>query len=328
MNHFILDGRYEELLSHYNLNVEEALKKADIPEDCFKKLHPTMSEKQYYDFMSAIGDQIKDPFTPIEIATTAQIESFSPPIFAAYSSRNGQVFIDRLAKYKKLIGPLSFAIDENKTSLSITLAPSENSYTLSSFIALTEFAFLVGLLRKTTKVNISPQKITMTSPVNDIKVTKFFNCTITKGKINTITFSKKDLQLNFISYNQAMWDYFKPELTKRLSELSVDDTASARVRSALTELLPSGEFTIDDVAKKLGYSKRTLQRKLSSENTTFQKQLNSTREVLALNYLQNTDMTTSDIAYLLGYQELNSFLRAFNIWKGISISEYRENIRQ
>lgn len=39
-------------------------------------------------------------------------------------------------------------------------------------------------------------------------------------------------------------------------------------------------------------------------------------------------MTTSDIAYLLGYQELNSFLRAFNIWKGMSISEYRENIRQ
>lgn len=121
---------------------------------------------------------------------------------------------------------------------------------------------------------------------------------------------------------------FKPELTKRLSELSVDDSTSARVRSILTELLPNGEFTIDDVAKKLGYSKQTLQRKLSSENTTFQKQLNSTREVLALNYLQNTDMTTSDIAYLLGYQEFNSFLRAFSIWKGMSISEYREKMNK
>ena len=125
-----------------------------------------------------------------------------------------------------------------------------------------------------------------------------------------------------------MWDYFKPELTKRLSELSVDDSTSARVRSILTELLPNGEFTIDDVAKKLGYSKQTLQRKLSSENTTFQKQLNSTREVLALNYLQNTDMTTSDIDYLLGYQEFNSFLHAFSIWKGMSISEYREKMNK
>lgn len=97
MNHFILDGRYEDLLS---FNVEEALKKANIPEDCFKKLHPSMSEQQYYNFMAAIGDQISDPFTPIEIATTNPIESFSPPIFAAYSSRNGDIFIKRLAKYK------------------------------------------------------------------------------------------------------------------------------------------------------------------------------------------------------------------------------------
>lgn len=41
--------------------------------------------------------------------------------------------------------------------------------------------------------------------------------------------------------------------------------------------------------------------------------------MLAINYLKNTDMTTNDI----GYQELNSFLRAFSIWKGMSVSEYR-----
>lgn len=48
--------------------------------------------------------------------------------------------------------------------------------------------------------------------------------------------------------------------------------------------------------------------------------------MLAINYLKNTDMTTNDIAYLLGYQELNSFLRAFTIWKGMSISEYKKQL--
>lgn len=200
MNHFILDGRYEDLLS---FNVEEALKKANIPEDCFKKPHPSMSEQQYYNFMAAIGDQISDPFTPIEIATTNPIESFSPPIFAAYSSRNGDIFIKRLAKYKKLIGPLSFKIDEDSKQLSITLTPSNQQYSLPSFLVLSEFAFLVGLLRKTTKEAISPLKITMTSPVNDEQVINFFGCKIESGKRNTITFAKKDLQVNFISYNYA-----------------------------------------------------------------------------------------------------------------------------
>ena len=123
-----------------------------------------------------------------------------------------------------------------------------------------------------------------------------------------------------------MWNYFEPELAKRLSDLDVDESTSARVRSALTELLPGGVCGIEDVVEKLGLSKRTLQRKLSEENTTFQQQLNSTREMLAIHYIRNTDISTNDIAFLLGYQEINSFLRAFKIWTGKSISEYKSEV--
>ena len=96
-----------------------------------------------------------------------------------------------------------------------------------------------------------------------------------------------------------MWSYFEPELTRHLS---------ARVASALA--------TIEAVAAKLGLSRRTLQRKLSEEQTTFQKQLSRTRETLARHYLCHTDFTVGDIAFLLGYQETNSFLRAFVLWTG------------
>lgn len=81
---------------------------------------------------------------------------------------------------------------------------------------------------------------------------------------------------------------------------------------------------MDEVAVKLGVSKRTLQRKLTEEGTSFQKQLNGTRELLAKNYIRNTEMSSEDIAFLLGYQELNSFLRAFSVWTGMSVSEYKK----
>ena len=97
------------------------------------------------------------------------------------------------------------------------------------------------------------------------------------------------------------------------------------MRSALSELLPGGQCSIEDVADKLGLSRRTLQRKLAEEDTTFQKQLNSVRETLAIHYIRNTEMTSNDIAFLLGYAELNSFLRAFTVWTGMSISEYRKS---
>ena len=156
---------------------------------------------------------------------------------------------------------------------------------------------------------------------------KFLDVPITVSDKNSLTFSKADTLIPFISRNESMWEFFEPELTRRLSMMETDDTYAARVRSALMELLPSGECTIDDVAKKLGYSKRTLQRKLQEEDTNFQKQLNHTRELLAKTYLANTDMTTEDIAFLLGYQEIGSFLRAFTIWTGQTISEYRENLK-
>ena len=105
--------------------------------------------------------------------------------------------------------------------------------------------------------------------------------------------------------------------------MDTDDSYAARVRSALMELLPSGECAIEDVAAKLGYSKRSLQRKLQEENTNFQKQLNHTRELLAKYYVGSTDMRTEDIAYLLGYQDTSSFLRAFAVWTGQTVSEYR-----
>ena len=92
----------------------------------------------------------------------------------------------------------------------------------------------------------------------------------------------------------------------------------------MVDLLPAGESSIDDVARKLSISKRTLQRKLKEEQTSFQKQINSVREMLAKSYLTNTSLSSDEIAYLLGYLEVNSFLRAFSIWTGMSVTDFRK----
>jgi AraC-type DNA-binding domain-containing proteins len=136
-----------------------------------------------------------------------------------------------------------------------------------------------------------------------------------------------DAENPFISRNDPIWNYLEPELTRRLCDIDTEDSFGAMVRRVLIELLPGGESSIEQVAKKLMISKRTLQRKLNVEKTTFQKQLNLTRESLSKYYIMNTDMTSSDIAYLLGYQDLNSFRRAFHLWTGMNISEYSLKLR-
>ena len=153
----------------------------------------------------------------------------------------------------------------------------------------------------------------------------FVGADIPQAEKNQLVFARADLLLPFVSCNESMWEFFEPELNRRLSMMETDDSYAARVRSALMELLPSGECTIEDVARKLGYSRRSLQRKLQEENTNFQKQLNHTRELLAKYYVGSTEMRAEDIAYLLGYQDLSSFLRAFSVWTGTTVGEYRKH---
>ena len=324
MDKFIVDGRYAELLNYYGVHVEEALRKAELPGDTFCHKVPAMREESYYRFMDAVGSLIIDPQIPIQIACTNQIESFSPPIFASYCSKNGNVCIERLARYKRLIGPMAFQIQKESGHTEVILTTETAGYELPQFLVETEFIFLVGIIRKATRETIMPIVVNMKKPVADAAFSDFLGCMVAPTGHNSIVFRDSDLEIPFISYNESMWDYFEPELSRRLAELDIDESTSARVRSALTELIPGGACAIEDVAAKIGMSKRTLQRKLSEEQTTFQKQLNNTREMLALHYIRNTNISTNDIAYLLGYQELNSFLRAFAAWTGMSVTEYKK----
>ena len=194
---------------------------------------------------------------------------------------------------------------------------------MPQFLVESEMVFILHIIRTATKEKIIPIEIRMTDPSETEDFSKYAGCPVVKTEENIIVFQKDDMEKPFISYNEGMWEFFEPELQRRLYEMEKDDSFSAKVRSALTELLPGGMGTADDVAGKLGISKRTLQRKLMEEETSFQKQLNGTRELLAKNYLRNTDMSSDDIAFLLGYQEINSFLRAFNLWTGMGVSEFR-----
>lgn len=120
-----------------------------------------------------------------------------------------------------------------------------------------------------------------------------------------------------------MWSFFESGLKKRLSDLDAEATMSQRVQSALLEMLPGGQSTIEQVATRLAMSKRSLQRYLSEESTAYQDVLNATRKELARHYLARSPISPGEIAWLLGFQDSNSFNRAFKGWTGITPGEYR-----
>jgi AraC-like DNA-binding protein len=80
---------------------------------------------------------------------------------------------------------------------------------------------------------------------------------------------------------------------------------------------------LHEVAHELGLSSRTLQRRLTESEITFQRLLKETRQELACHYLKQSKIELAEAAFLLGFEDANSFFRAFEKWEGTSPTKWR-----
>ena len=311
------------LFESVGINIGELLRASSLPEDLLSRREIMLTEEEYFRLMEQVGLMTKGDEV-IRIATNDGIETFSPPVFAAYCSSDGRNFLTRLAHYKRLVGPLQFIVTEQEKDLELEIGSITEELTVPAFWAELEMVFILNLIRKATQADVKPVSVTFQHEVQSRALAEYLGCQPTHDNKNVLTLSQADAALPFITRNESMWQYIEPELRRRLSEMEIDDSMAARVRSALVELLPAGKTTIDFVASKLCMSRRTLQRKLTDEHTTFQQQLNSTRLLLAQNYLRDSERTNDDIAFLLGYEDTTSFLRAFSTWTGQTVTEYKK----
>jgi AraC-like DNA-binding protein len=107
-----------------------------------------------------------------------------------------------------------------------------------------------------------------------------------------------------------------------LSELVMQDGVAGQVRKVLLETAAFSS-NMDAIARHMGMTSRTLRRHLKQESTTFSEIVDTTRVDLALRYLRAAELSTEEIAYVLGFSETASFVRAFKRWTGKSPRAYR-----
>jgi AraC-like DNA-binding protein len=111
-----------------------------------------------------------------------------------------------------------------------------------------------------------------------------------------------------------------------LQKRSADTGIVAQVEACIGKGLPQ-QVRLASVAEQLGLTPRTLQRKLSEVNASFQQVLDRTRFAMAKDYLAQPGLSLVDIAFLLGYQEQSAFNHAFREWSGMNPGAWREGRR-
>lgn len=312
------------LLSELGLDHITVLRSAGLPPGVLDGNGSHIKLDTFFDLWSSVTDQASDPLLALKLGDASGIDYFDPAFFAAMCSPNMNVAAQRLADYKRLVSPFTFDIKRDDDSTEIAFVSLAGSC-IHPTMALTEIVFLVNFVRRATRYRVVPLSISL--PFNVPEPVTFgahFGCSILNAQTRSVTFSASDAERTFLTHDDEIWDLFEPKLRRQIDRAVSTPETRAKVSHCLNELLPSGRATVEEVARELAMSKRTLQRRLSDEGTNWLEVLNEAREALAKHYLKTTDYGAAEVSFLLGFADPNSFFRAFRRWEKTTPELWRE----
>ena len=187
------------------------------------------------------------------------------------------------------------------------------------------FAWIVGIGHRGTGRPLNPKRVELQrAPAHREMYEAHFRCAVKfKSNQNALIFSSPDMELPFVTYNADLLAAVAPQLEAELREQLAQKTFSEQAKGILKRLLAGERPGIDDLARELHLSTRTLQRRLTEQGITFQRLLEEARRELAHHYLLHSSRELNETAYLLGYEDANSFFRAFHHWEGTSPGQWR-----
>jgi AraC-like DNA-binding protein len=139
----------------------------------------------------------------------------------------------------------------------------------------------------------------------------------------SISWTSEFLDVPRPNFDHAISEQMRGIALQRLAQLSEAPNLSDLLKSLLLDAPPPIP-NLNEAAKKLCMSSRTLRRKLAELNTSYQEILTSTRLQIAQEYLQKTDLSIKQISELCGFTESHNFSLAFKRWTQLSPTEYRK----
>ncbi len=320
-----LPEAFWECIKRVGLSRADVVREARIPLPVIRDQAP-LSTAEFFSLWRTLVDLSQDPLIGLRIASGLEGAMLPLSFMAAYHARDFRDALQRVARFKRLCAPEEVRIEEHEDRCEVVVTWT-HAEDLATPPALAD-ATLVSLLelgRKGTATLLSAQSVELARPDNaEAEYERYFGCRVRFGATrNALTFHRADLDKPFVSYNAELLDILIPELDRRLELQGHSATLSEQIRWVLRRRLTAGRPDIRSVATELAMSERSLQRRLTGEGQTFQSLLSETRHQLALEYLGDPTLAIIDVAYMLGYEDQNSFFRAFRQWEELTPATWR-----
>jgi AraC-like DNA-binding protein len=327
--HFRVSGSTFVKLEELGVRASAVLRRAGLPQGFIDQPRVLLNTEELFALWRAIGEVSANPAIGLLLGTETKTERFHPIGLAALSTENFGSAIDQMARYKQLTCPEEILQERDDEEWSIQfrwlLADEIEPPVLNECC----FAWVLSIARHGTGMRLSPLRVEFVQPRAQVKtLERHFACPVVSGAArNAIVFRAADAQRPFVTRNAELLGMLAPQFEKELRQENGDENFIERVRVAIQQKLAGRRPNIEDIADALHISSRTLQRRLQDEGASFQRVLEEARHQLARRYLNNSVLELNEAAYLLGYEDSSSFVRAFRTWEGIPPARWREEQR-
>ncbi len=246
--------------------------------------------------------------------------------YLAYSSQTLREAIEAAARFHKLADPT--------TSLDLRRVDGEDVLVVSSALAslaanhrYQEFMVFAVLARVQSIAGrrLQPKSVVLSHPaLGDVKpYGQLAGCPVEfSGGFNGIRFHDGVLDMRLSTHDPDLVAHLEAlGMTQLDAQDSTRLSLKEQVERMMTAALPQRFLSADEVAGKMGMSRRTLARRLAEDGLTFRQLSNALRFDLAQAHLRD-GRGVAETAFLVGYSDQATFSAAFRQQMGRSPTEY------
>ncbi len=316
-------------LEELGVRVSAVLRRAGLPQELFDQPRVLLTTEEFFALWRAVGEVSSNPAIGLQLGSESKPELFDTIALAALSTPNFGEAMRQTARYKQLSCPEEIILESDEEEWSIQfrwlLADDVEPEALTDIC----FAWVLSVARCGTGTRLSPLRLEMVRPRTYAKVLeRHFGCPVLFGAPrNAIVFRRSDADRPFVTSNAELLAMLVPQFDEELKRHKGQEPFAERVRATIQRKLTGRRPRMQDIARELHISSRTLQRRLQDTGCSFQQVLEEARHQLARHFLRNSVLELNETAYLLGYEDASSFVRAFRTWEGIPPAHWRETQR-
>jgi AraC-like DNA-binding protein len=276
--------------------------------------------------MSALDQLVAEPALGLRMVEATDTSGHPPASLAAFYAQDYRDAIARIARFKRLCTPEVLTMVEQGQTATVTVAWPHAHGTEPAITIDIAFATLVELGRRGTGQRIVPRRVELSRPGAPLDGhAAYFGCPINcDAPEDRLVLDRADLDRPFPGHNPELLAMLTPALGAALDELDAHATIVDQVKMVVRRSLPSGRPEIADIARQMGMSERTLQRRITAEGSSYRDLVDGARADMGRSLLADPANGIDEVACLLGYQDTRSFYRAFRVWEGMTPARWRE----